>query len=132
MNNTTPSSSPAVLCPPCNGNGGLLQGCKSSDGFGEPSCQKGLSCRNFMGKSNICIPTGIGTRGNNCVPGYGDLMTCYDNSVCHKGKCVKDRNNQVNYRNMNGWVIAAIVCIIILLIILLTIGLVGKGKQSKK
>ena len=143
MNEQKKHSTPAHFapnCPSCGGNGDLLQGCKT--GFGGPSCNDGLECRNYMGLNNICVPANIGTRGNRCVPGYGDLMTCYDNSDCVAGMCVNQHKRRRhghnnNVKNMNGWVIAAIIAIIILLIILLVIGLVGNGNgkgkgQSKK
>jgi hypothetical protein len=120
MNNSTPAN---VICPPCENQGGLLESCVTQGDFGVPVCQDGLACRTYMGKENICVPSGIGTEGKQCVPGYGDLMTCYDDSLsCVNGLCTKKGGHRGN-KKINGWVIGAIICIIIILILLLVVGL---------
>ena len=119
MNNSTPAS---VICPPCENQGGLLESCVTQGDYGVPICQEGLACRTYMGKENVCVPSGVGTEGNQCVPGYGALMTCYaDDLSCVNGICTKKGRH--SGKRINGWVIAAIIFIIIILILLLIVGL---------
>jgi len=116
MERSTPAN---VICPPCGNEGGLLEPCVSQGDYGVPVCQDGLTCRKYMGKDNVCVPSNYGTEGNYCVPGYGDLLTCYDDEL----KCIDGICSKVHKKKVNGWVIGSIICIIILLVLLLVLGL---------